>query len=366
MRIGIDVRSTLKKRTGIGYYTLDLIGSIAKIDSKNSYFLYSYIRPFDIKRRLPSLPAANFRHRVDRLRYRPGSTMRDMDIFHTSSYDVRIPGRAKLVTTVHDIVPLIFPQGYSDDHLMGLEKVLERVLDESAVVIADSLNTRKDLEARFPGSGARIEVVYPGRDDSFSPVDKEKAAAVIRKKYSINGEFILYVGGMDPRKNVPRLIEAFRILKKDGNIPHRLVVLGRKGAGTDQAMELARVSGVDKDMIFPGYVDRNDINLFYSACGAFVYPSLYEGFGLPILEAFSSGAPVVTSSTSSCAEIASDAALTVDPEDVEAIARALQKIISDKDLANDLKARGIARARDFSWHDSAARMLELFRTVRRP
>ena len=206
-------------------------------------------------------------------------------------------------------------------------------------------------------------MIYPGRDESLGPVEKEKASEVIRKKYSINGKFILYVGGMDPRKNVAKLLEAFRILKKKKNIPHLLVVMGKRGPAAEEAIKAAGAEGIEKDIVFTGYVDRSDMNFFYSACDAFVYPSLYEGFGLPILEAFSAGAPVVTSSTSSCAEIASDAALTVNPENAEAIAEALHKIINDKDLANTLKAKGISRARDFSWEPSARRILDLFNQI---
>jgi glycosyltransferase involved in cell wall biosynthesis len=360
MKIGIDIRSTLKKRTGIGYYTMDLISALADIDSANEYFLYSYIRPFDFKRRLPGLPSAKFRHRVDRVRLRPETTMRDMDVFHTSSYDITAPGKAKLVTTVHDVVPLIFPGGYSDDYLSGLEGKLRRVLDDSAVVIADSNNTKKDLASRFPGYEGKIEVIYPGKNESFRPVDRKTAFQAIKKKYSIDRQFVLFVGGQDERKNSGLLAEAFRQMKNLRKIPHVLVMIGK----FDSARREALRKGMEKDIVFPGYVDRSDMNLFYSACEVFVYPSLYEGFGLPILEAFSSGAPVVTSSTSSCAEIASTAAMTVDPQSTSAIAEAVLNVIQDRSLSDDLRKKGPLRAGEFSWQDSASRFLDVFKRSR--
>lgn len=360
MKIGIDIRSTLKKRTGIGYYTIDLISALAAIDSGNEYFLYSHIRPFDFKRRLPALPSARFRHRLDRIKLRPEITMRDMDVFHTSSYDIRAARNVGLVTTVHDVVPLIFPEGYSDDYLAGLEGKLKRVLDDSAAVIADSNNTKKDLVSRFPARAGKIEVIYPGRDVSFRPVDKKKAFQAIKKKYSIDTQFVLFVGGQDPRKNSGRVAEAFREIKHTHKMPHVLVMTGKFDPGRREALR----KGLEKDIVFPGYVDRSDINLFYSACEVFVYPSLYEGFGLPILEAFSSGAPVVTSSTSSCAEIASSAAITVDPQSVSDIAGAVLNVMRDKSLGDSLRIKGRRRAEEFSWNDSASRFLDVFERIR--
>lgn len=329
-------------------------------DGKNSYFLYSYIKPFDIKRRVPPKPSVNFHHRVDRIRFNPERTMRDMDVFHTSSYDIAPPGRAKLVTTVHDVIPLIFPRGYSDDYLAGLERSLRNVIGLSSVVVADSINTKNDIQRRFPDINKAIDVVYPGREESFCPVEKSKAFEFLRKKYPIERDFVLFIGGSDPRKNLSSLIRAFRSLKERGVIPHILVIVGNKTREAEETLAALRGKTAVDDILFTGYVDRKDINLFYSACSVFVYPSLYEGFGLPILEAFSCGAPVVTSSTSSCGEIASDAAIKIEPSDPEAIAEAIRMVITDGELASDLREKGALRARDFSWERSASRFLEIF------
>ena len=361
MNIAIDIRSTLKNRTGIGTYTFGLVNALAGIDRENRYILYSYIRLFDIKRKLWPLPGKNFSHRVDRFSFSPERAIPEADILHTSSYDMPASGSYRLFTTVHDLVPLIFPEGYSDDYLMGLEGDLKRVFAESSVIFADSVNTKNDIEKRFPGKSRRIEVVYPGRDRSFKVLDKNVALKVLSVKYGIKDRFLLYAGGMDPRKNIQRLLEAFSVLKKRDRVMQKMVIVGKAGRSADLVLEKVKELGLENDVVFTGYVPEAYLNYFYSASDCFVYPSLYEGFGFPIIEAFASGVPVVASSASSCGEIASNAAIIVDPYDIEDMARAIREIITSKELSSELIAKGEERAGQFSWEVSARRVLELFR-----
>jgi glycosyltransferase involved in cell wall biosynthesis len=363
MKVGIDIRSTLKKsrRTGIGYYTLNLIKHLAAVDPKNEYFLYSYIRLFDPKRRLPRLPGRNFHHRLDRLGFRPDLKMRDMDVFHSSSYDVPLLKPVKLVTTIHDIIPLVHPEGFREEELKKLDRDIRKVLRESDLIVVDSDNTRNDLEKIFSPIPGKIEVIYPGRDESFSPIDKKSGLiADFRKRYGIGREFILFVGTVEKRKNVVNLVKAYGELKKEKNIPHALVIVGMKGWEGEKVYALVEELGLENEVKFTSYIDRKDMNLFYSAADLFIYPSLYEGFGLPILEAFSCGTPTVASSTTSCGEIAGDAALTVDPRDIGAMKEAMGRIINDKNLREDLEMRGLARASLFSWDKAAERFRGIF------
>ncbi|MGB3112594.1 MAG: glycosyltransferase family 1 protein [Candidatus Omnitrophota bacterium] len=366
MKIGIDVRSTLKRkrRTGIGYYTLNLVKHLAAADPENQYFLYSYIKPFDFKRRLPELPGPNFRHRLDRLSFRPEIKMKDMDVFHSSSYDVPPLESAKLVTTIHDIIPLMFSEGFPEEYLKKLENDIKKVLKESDLVVVDSINTKKDLQEKFSPVPTKVKVIYPGRDESFSPMDdKEKAFFRLRKKYGIEREFILYVGTIEKRKNVAGLAGAFLELKKEKNLPHLLVIVGMKGWESEKVFEMVEKSGLGKDVRFTSYIDRKDMNLFYNAAEVFVYPSLYEGFGLPVLEAFSCGTPTVTSFTTSCGEIAGDAALTVDPRDSAGMKKAIYRLLTDKTLREELRARALSRARLFSWDKAAEEFSGIFREL---
>ncbi|MFQ5952775.1 MAG: glycosyltransferase family 4 protein [Candidatus Omnitrophota bacterium] len=363
MKIGIDIRSTLKRRrrTGIGYYTLNLIKHLAIVDPESEYFLYSYIRLFDFKRSLPPLPAPNFRHRLDRLNFRPDIKMKDMDVFHSSSYDIPTLNSAKFVTTVHDIIPLVHSEGFREEYLKKLDQDIRKVLDESDLIVVDSNSTKNDLEKMFSPVSKRIEVVYPGRDESFSPIDKEsELIGDFKRRHGIDREFILFVGTVEKRKNVMNLVRAYNELKKEKNLPHALVIVGMKGWEGGKAYELVEELGLKDEVKFTSYIDRRDMNLFYSAADLFVYPSLYEGFGLPILEAFSCGTPTVTSSTTSCGEIAGDAALTTDPRDTVALKEAMGKVLRDKDLREELGRKGLDRARLFSWDNAAEQFRKIF------
>ncbi len=362
MKIGIDIRSTLKKqKTGIGYYTLNLINNLARADSKASYFLYSRIRPFDMKRRLLPLPGRNFSHRVDRLNFRPEISMGDMDVFHTSSYDIKHFKKTKLVTTMHDIIPLVFPEGYPEEVLEKLKKDIKRVFDESSLIIASSLNTKKDLEDQFSFDSEKIKVIYPGRDESLSPVDdKVEIERHLKGKYGIDKKFILFVGTVEKRKNVKALIQAFFELKNEKKIPHHLVIIGMKGWGGEAAFDLVNQSGLKEEVRLIGYIPRKDLALFYNTADLFVYPSLYEGFGFPILEAFSCGVPVITSATTSCGEVAGDAAVTINPADTNALKSAINRVLLDEGLKKEMRERGFKRARLFSWKETAEQFQKIF------
>jgi glycosyltransferase involved in cell wall biosynthesis len=363
MNVGIDVRSTLKRKTGIGYYTLNLVNHLAKVDDAASYYLYGYIRPFDFKRRLPPLPGPNFHYRIDRLQFRPERTMHDMDVFHTSSYDMRLPRSVRLVTTIHDIIPLVYSEGYPDEVLRGLEENLKRVCAQSAMILVDSYHTKKDVEGRFALSGD-IKVVYPGRDETFSPPgDKRKAAHYLKQRYGIDTNFVLFVGTIEKRKNVATLIKAFLDLKKEKRLPHLLVIVGMKGWGGQAAFELLEKAEVKRAVRHIGYIRRSDVPLFYGAADVFVYPSSYEGFGFPVLEAFSCGVPTITSDATSCGEIAGEAAVTVRPEDRDELKNAIDTILSDKDLQQSLRKKGHERARLFSWREAAQQFQQIIREV---
>ena len=354
MKIGIDIRSTLKRKTGVGYYTSNLVNSLAGIDSGNSYFLYSRIRPFDFKRRLPKLPGPNFTHRVDRLGFHPEIRMGDMDILHTSSYDMRVPKGAKMITTIHDIIPLVFREGYPGEVLEGLESNIRRVLRESSLILADSRHTKKDLEEQFSPEPGKIRVLYPGRDESLKPVDnRAEILAYLKKKYGIDRKFILFTGTIEKRKNVKGLLEAFFDLKRENKIPHILVITGMRGWGGEPALDLLEASKQKGDVRMAGYVRREDLIALYNASDLFVYPSFYEGFGLPILEAFSCGVPVITASTTSCGEIAGEAAYTIDPNDIDSLKKGICRMLNDKALRMDLRAKAFERVKAFSWERTA-------------
>jgi len=351
MRIGIDIRSTLKKRTGIGQYTLNLINNLAKVDQRNKYFLYSKKRLFDIKRKLPKLSGRNFSHRVDYFSKGPERIMKKIDIFHSSSFDLIKPKDSKLVLTVHDVIIKSYPQGHAKETIESVDRQLKNILGQVNAIIADSDSTKNDLLKWYDIDANLIHVVYPGVNEWFYP------------EVNTNKKYLLFVGTIEPRKNIEALIKAFSILKRDFAIDKQLVIIGMKGWMYDSVFKLVDGLDLKSDIVFKGYIPNKELRPWYNGALVFIYPSFYEGFGFPIAEAFRCGAPVVTSNVSSCAEIANDSAILIDPNRPEEIAEAVMKIINDAELRENLSKKGLEHARRFTWDRAAKEVLEIFKKI---
>ncbi|MFC1621570.1 glycosyltransferase family 4 protein [Candidatus Omnitrophota bacterium] len=349
MRIGIDIRSTLKRSTGIGRYTFNLVNALAQVDSENNYYLYSRKKILDFKRRLPKLPGANFSHCVDYFNKGPDKVLRDLDVFHTSSYDLEKPGKAKYIVTVHDVIIKAYPRGYNKETIREVDEKLKKVLSEAGVLVADSHSTKADLMRFYQADEKRITVIYPGINMPRAESREPKAES-----------YILFVGTLEPRKNVDGLIKAFDWLKKEHGIKHKLYIAGMKGWMFEDIFKAYEETEFKKDIIFKGYVNDEELDNLYRQATLFVYPSFYEGFGFPIIEAFSYGLPVVTSGTSSCGELGKDAALLADPANYKDIGEKIFRIINSDALQKELAKKGIERAKEFSWDRTAGGFAELF------
>jgi len=345
MNIGIDIRSTLKKtNTGIGRYTLNLIKALSETDKKNNYYLYGKKRFFDFKRRLPSLPGKNFKH---------VKILPELDIFHTSSYDLEKPKSAgKFIVTIHDVITKAYPCGHDEATIKHVDSQLKRVLGEADLLIADSHNTKSDIIKFYHVPESKIQVIYPG----FPFADRD---CYPDRRTGRENEYILFVGTLEPRKNIQGLIKAFSWLKKEHSIKHKLYIAGMKGWMYEDIFKEYENSEFKNDIIFKGYVDDKELAGFYKNASVFVYPSFYEGFGFPILEAFGCGVPVVTSKTSSCGEIAGPSALLINPESYNEIGEAILKIINNEGLREDLIKKGFERAKEFTWENTAEEFLKI-------
>jgi glycosyltransferase involved in cell wall biosynthesis len=365
MEIGIDIRSTLKKtNTGIGRYTLNLIKALSEIDQKNSYYLYSRKRLFDFKRKLPVLPGKNFRH-VKILPVGDRHACPLLDVFHASSYDLPRQGKAKkFIVTIHDIIIKAYPYGHSEKTIREIDEQLKRVLDEADLLIADSYNTKFDLMKFYGVQDAKIRVIYPGvcrGQACLSPTTDMSLRGAKRR----SNPYILFVGTLEPRKNVQGLIKAFNYLKKNlvGDrhaCPLRLYIAGMKGWMYEDIFKDYENSEFKDDIVFKGYVSDKELAELYRNASVFVYPSFYEGFGFPIVEAFSYSIPVVTSKTSSCGEIAGDSAFLINPDNYQEIGDAVSKIINNDSLRLELIRKGLNRAKEFTWQNTAREFLNNF------
>jgi glycosyltransferase involved in cell wall biosynthesis len=279
-----------------------------------------------------------------------------IDLFHSPDFTLPPTRRGtRTILTVHDL-SFVRDTGSAMPVLRDyLNQVVPRSVARADLVLADSQATRADIMALYNSGPDKIEVLYSGVNESFQPVRDPSQLAAVRAKYGIGGEpFILAVGTLQPRKNYVRLIQAFAALP---GREFRLVIAGGRGWLFDEIFSEVERLSLGGRVIFPGFAADEDLPALYSAASVVAYPSTYEGFGLPILEAFACETPVVTSTASSLPEVAGDAALLVPPTDVDALSAALQRALQDAALRRQLVAAGLERVKQFSWQKSARQLL---------
>jgi len=267
---------------------------------------------------------------------------------------------------VHDLIFKTFPQGHTPKTIEATEKQFYNIIKQVTKIICVSRNTVKDLHKYFSISQDKVSLVYQGVDKTvFYPVDLEEefiAGKFIRHK-GIDGPFILSVGTIEPRKNLENLIHAFHILKTKNVFRGKLVVAGMSGWMSEGLSALIRKLELKNEIIFLGYVSDRELRYFYNSTEVFVFPSFYEGFGFPLVEAFCCGAPVVTSNVSSCPEIVRDAALMVDPYKPADIAEDVTRILHEERLKRTLREKGFVRGGDFSFRKVAQETLAVYQEV---
>ncbi len=283
------------------------------------------------------------------------------DVFLSTIYVTPVIRRTAVVMIAYDVIPLRFPQFYGDDQPL-LAARLRRGIERADAIIAISECTKRDFVQLLGADPAKMHVVYPGVDGRFGPAADPDQVALIRQRYGLAKPYLLYVGSLGPHKNVETLVRVFRRLKTAKRIPHQLVLCGRAHWGPEvvkASQDLIR-SG---DCVVLGFVPAADVPHLYHGAEAFVFLSLYEGFGLPPLEAMACGVPVVASNAGSLPEVVGDAALQVPPTDEEAVAHALSTVLTDANLRRAMRDRGLKQAAQFSWPAAARRTLDVLTEV---
>jgi glycosyltransferase involved in cell wall biosynthesis len=367
MRIAIDARKL--HDFGIGTYIRNVLRGLAALDGESDYVVLC--RPPDVEA-LGHL-GANFRPVAELARpYSIGEQIRiplslvreRAHLFHEPHYVLPSATRCRSVVTIHDCIHLMFPQ-----YLPGaMAHWYARAMMWSAVNRSDRILTvseasKRDIMRFFDIPPEKIAVIYNAIDERFlAPPDLERMD-LIRQRYQLDYPFLLYVGNIKPHKNVERLIDAFGVVRARGHDDLRLVVIGDEVSKYPALRQAVHRHRLDKYVRFLGFQPYETLAGFYRLARAFVFPSLYEGFGLPPLEAMACGTPVVTSNVSSLPEIAGRAALLIDPYDRLSIADAIDRVVSDESLRVDLVRRGLARARDFSWSQSVAAIHDIYMDV---
>ena len=367
MRVAIDIRKL--HDFGIGTYIRNLLRHLARLDRENEYILFC--RPED--NATAGELGVNFRSIPDRsapysLREQlslPLAAAREkVDVYHAPHYVLPMLTPGRRVVTIHDCIHLMFPEYLP----YGLGKLYARAMMSSATrrahrILTVSESSKRDILRFFPVKPDKISVIYNAIDEHFRIPPSEAAVSRVRERYQLADPFVLYVGNVKPHKNVERLIEAFALLRRRAPDGLKLVIIGDEISKFQTLRRAVHHHKLHKHVRFLGFVPDDTLSVLYRLAGVFVFPSLYEGFGLPPLEAMACGAPVITSNVSSLPEVVGDAALLVDPHSSDAIADAIEKVLSDPSLAADLRAKGLARAQNFSWQRSVARTLEIYREV---
>jgi len=379
MRIAIDYSAAVNQRAGVGRLVRNQVLALAEVDPINDYQLI-YARP-NRGSAPPQFPKAhNFsRHEIG-LRERWLTIMwhrvklplaadwlsGPVDVYHSPDFVLPPLRHARGILTVHDLAFLMRPE-CADAHLRAyLEEVVPRSVRRADYIIADSENTRNDLVVLLGVHPDAVSVVPGGVEAHFAPVVDPAALLEARARLGVgSAPFILAIGVIEPRKNLSLLMDAFALLKRRQIGPPnlKLVLAGGNGWLVDGILEHHAASPVTADMLLPGFIPDNLLPAVYSAATVLAYPSLYEGFGLPILEAMACGTPVVASRASCLPEVAEGAAIMVDPDDVEDLAGALERALTDSDLRARLIKRGHERAAEYTWQRAAERLLDVYRRV---
>ena len=286
-------------------------------------------------------------------------TRGSVDLFHATDFVMAPVSAGKRLLTVHDLAFMRYPQAAMPSLHHYLNVVVPRSIDRADHLIADSRNTAMDLESTWPHLEGRISVVQGAVDHGvFRRVSDPDVTDAVRRKYAIgDSPYVFALSTLEPRKNYPRLIRAFHAARRESGLPHRLVIGGKKGWLYDEIFATVRELGMDREVHFPGFVDDADLPALYSGAEFFAYPSLYEGFGLPVLEALACGTPVLTSDNSCLPEAGGEGALYIDAESVESIAEGITRLATLPDLRARLSAAGVVHARSFSWERSLDQLL---------
>jgi len=284
------------------------------------------------------------------------------DVFHAPDYVLPPLARGRGIVTIHDLSFLRLPECAEPSLAAYLAAVVPRSVRRAAAVLADSESTQRDICTLLDVPPERVHVVYAGVGPEYHGRYDAAARMAVRQRYHLPDAMILFVGTIEPRKNLVRLVEAYACLRRQG-ITHTLVIAGRRGWREDAVFATVERLGLGDHVLFPGYIPEEDLPIVYSLADLFVFPSLYEGFGLPPLEAMASGVPVVCTATSSLPEVVGDAALTVEATDTKALAIAMERALTMPDLRRELIIRGRARAARFTWEDAAHRVLGIYELV---
>ena len=372
MRIAIDAHAVGAKLGGNESYAINLIEALAQIDSVNHYTIYVTTNEaqdrftdrwsnFKVRPTLPHTPLIRIPLTLSaELRKRP------VDVLHVQ-FTAPPFCPCPVVVSIHDLSFEHLPQTFNRRSRTQLRLTVRQSARRAARILSLSEHTRRDIIETYGIKPERINAIPLAAPEQFAPVTDNSELQRVRHNYGIDGNYILSVGSIQPRKNLARLVKAYASLRGEfstDKLP-KLVLVGKCAWLYDETLRTLDETGVRDTVVLTGYVPEADLPALYSGALCFVYPSYFEGFGLPPLEAMKCGAPVIVGNRTSLPEVVGDAALAVDPFDVEAIAAAIKRLINDAALRHELSLKGQQRASTFNWRETARKTLQVYEEVAR-
>ena len=374
-RIAIDYTAAYEQGAGIGRITREVVAALARLDQETRYRLFvagatmqdlgQPLAPNFVWKptRINPRWLARIWHRLH-LPLHIEQFVGDIDLFHATDFVLPpIRSSTKTILTVHDLSFVHVPEAAPPSLINYLNRVVPVSCDHADHIIADSYATRDDLIALYGITPDKITVIWSGVEERFKQITSPETLTEVRNKYQIpQATCVLSVGTVQPRKNYSRVVRAIAKLRGQGHDIH-LVIAGGKGWMEDELHRTIAETQMNTTVHLIGYVDDEDLPALYSLSDCFVAPSLYEGFGIPVIEAMACGTPVVTSNVSSLPEVAGDAAITVAPRNIDDLANAIFSILTDANIANDLVRKGLERAKEFTWERAARQLQSVYADV---
>ncbi len=374
MRITIDLSPAIHQKAGLGRYARTLAEHLIAQDRANQYtgFAYGSFKADMLPESLRAMPRTNIP--IDARSWRMGvwlahalgisldRALPHTDLFHATEHLLPRFKNIKTVFTLHDLIFQFFPEYHLPLNRWFLVNAMPHFLRRADAIIAVSECTKRDAIRFYSLPPEKITVIYEGVNPALCPVTDAEKIAQARSRYAKNRPFLLFLSTIEPRKNISALVDVLSVLHQRG-YTHRLLVVGRKGWLYQSTFDHVKKTGMESEVEFLDFVPDEELAALFAACDAFVFTSLYEGFGLPPLEAMACGAPVVCSNASSLPEVVGDAALLVNPKNVGEIVAAVERVITDRALRDDLRAKGITQATKFSWERAARETLKVYEKV---
>ena len=368
MKIAIDARSaTLHQGTGIGTYTNNLISELLSIDSNDEFDLFCSGKfNKDFNKRNADIIYSSGRHGGFYEKYYIPNLLNELhaDLYHIPQNGIGFDFGTEIPTivTIHDLIPYLMPETVGKGYLERFLRDMPNIISNSSGILTVSEYSKKDILKFFSFYPEdKIFVTPLAANDNFKPLDKNDCKSYVKNTFGVNDPYILYIGGFSLRKNALGLIKAFSKVSKDLNKSYKLLLGGPLKDEGEKLFNYVKENNLQDKVIFCGYLEDDILPVLYSGCDAFVYPSFYEGFGLPPLEAMSCKAPVITSNITSIPEVTGDNAILVNPYDITELENALVTLLNDEALKATLSEQGYLRSLEFTWKKTAQNTLEAYK-----